>query len=145
MKAMVCELCGSNDIVKQDGLYVCQHCGTKYTVEEAKKLLGTVKIDTSEELNNLYTVARRAKDENNAESAVKYYEQILAMDPTSWEASFYVVYFRATQCKIAQIQSDQIPCYSGAVSDTSSVRGLHSRYLSILFAVHCSNKSLQQY
>lgn len=108
MQAMVCELCGSNDIVKQNGLYVCQHCGTKYTVEEAKKLLGTVKIDRSEELSNLYTVARRAKDENNAELAVKYYEQILAMDPTSWEASFYVVYFRATQCKIAQIQSAAI-------------------------------------
>ena len=39
MKAMVCEMCDSNDFVKQDGLYICQQCGTKYTVEEAKKLM----------------------------------------------------------------------------------------------------------
>ncbi|WP_405381537.1 TFIIB-type zinc finger domain-containing protein [Phascolarctobacterium sp.] len=51
MKAIVCELCGSNDIIKQDGLFVCQHCGTKYTTEEAKKLLGVVKIDKTEEIN----------------------------------------------------------------------------------------------
>ncbi len=30
-------MCGSNDIVKKDGLYVCQFCGTKYSVEDAKK------------------------------------------------------------------------------------------------------------
>ena len=36
MQAMVCEMCHSNDLIKQDGLYVCQHCGTKYTVEEDK-------------------------------------------------------------------------------------------------------------
>ena len=39
MKALVCEMCNSNDIVKQDGYYVCQTCGTKYSVEEARKLM----------------------------------------------------------------------------------------------------------
>ncbi len=34
----VCELCGSNDFVKTDGMFVCQGCQTKYTLEEAKKL-----------------------------------------------------------------------------------------------------------
>ncbi len=107
MKALVCEMCNSQDLVKQDGMYVCQSCGTKYTVEEAKKLLveGTVKIDNSEELKNLYQIARRAKDDNNGENAAKYYDMILVKDPTSWEASFYVVYFKATECKIAQIAS----------------------------------------
>ena len=38
MKAIVCEMCGSNDVVKQDGFYVCQHCNTKYSVEEAKNI-----------------------------------------------------------------------------------------------------------
>ena len=46
MKSMVCEMCGSNDIVKKDGLYVCQFCGTKYSVEDAKKMMidGTVNV-----------------------------------------------------------------------------------------------------
>ena len=47
MKAIVCELCGSKDFIKQNGMYVCQHCGTKYDLEEAKKLMidGTVNVD----------------------------------------------------------------------------------------------------
>lgn len=113
MKAIKCELCGSNDVVKQDGLYVCQHCGTKYTVEEAKKLMidgvvnveGTVKIDNSSELQNLYEIARRAKDTDNSENALKYYDMILVKDPSSWEANFYVIYFRAMSCRIAEICS----------------------------------------
>ena len=107
MGAIICELCGSNDIRKQDGLFVCQHCGTKYAPEDAKKLFveGTVKVDNSEKLSNLYKIARRAKDDNNSESAEKYYDMILVEDPMSWEATFYVVYFRAMQCRIAQIQS----------------------------------------
>lgn len=43
MQAMVCELCGSTNIVKKDDMFQCQHCGAKYSVEEAKKLIGSVK------------------------------------------------------------------------------------------------------
>ena len=39
MKSIKCEMCESNDVIKTDGYYVCQSCGTKYSVEEAKKLL----------------------------------------------------------------------------------------------------------
>ncbi len=107
MKAIMCEMCGSHDLVKQDGMYICQICGTKYTVEEAKKLLveGVVKVDHAEELDNLYQLARRAKKDGNSENAAKYYGQILALEPSGWEANFYSVYFTAMSCKIAQIES----------------------------------------
>lgn len=113
MKQLTCEMCGSTDLIKQDGVFVCQSCGCKYSVEEAKKMMiegtvevtGTIKVDSSDELKNLYEIARRAKDDNNGENAAKYYDMILVKDPTSWEASFYLVYFKAMECKIAQIQS----------------------------------------
>lgn len=117
MKQLTCEMCGSTDLMKQDGVFVCQSCGTKYSVEEARKLMiegtvdvtgSTVKVDTSAELANLYQIARRAKDDNNGENAAKYYDMILVKDPTSWEAAFYVVYFKAMECKIAQIRSAAI-------------------------------------
>ena len=44
MRKIVCELCSSNDIVKKDGFYVCQHCGTKYSIDEAKKLVNAVDV-----------------------------------------------------------------------------------------------------
>lgn len=94
MQAMKCELCGSSNVVKQDGFFVCQHCGTKYTVEEAKKLLGTVKIDRSEETERYLLLAQRAKEENNAENAVKYYSLVAEEDPNNWEAAFFVAYFQ---------------------------------------------------
>lgn len=113
MKALTCEMCGSTNLIKEGGVFVCQSCGTKYSVEEAKKMMvegtvdvkGTVKVDTSDELKNLYEVARRAKDSDNSENATKYYDMILVKDPSSWEANFYVVYYKAMSCTIGQISS----------------------------------------
>lgn len=114
MKQLTCEMCGSTDLMKDGGVFVCQSCGCKYSVEEAKRMMvegtvdvsgSTVKVDTSGELENLYQIARRAKDDNNSENAAKYYDMILVKDPMSWEASFYVVYFKAMECKIAHIES----------------------------------------
>lgn len=46
MQAIKCELCGSNQLIKKDGYYQCEYCGTKYTLEEARKLIvsGTVEV-----------------------------------------------------------------------------------------------------
>ena len=126
MKALTCEMCGSTNLIKEGGVFVCQSCGTKYSVEEAKKMMvegtvdvkGTVKVDTSDELKNLYEIARRAKDSNNSENAAKYYDMILVKDPSSWEANYYVVYFKSMGCKIAEIwsaASDMANCQSSVV------------------------------
>lgn len=112
MKQLTCEMCGNTDLIKQDGVFVCQSCGTKYSIEEAKKMMvegavdvsgSTVKVDTSEELKNLYQIARRAKDDNNNANAAKYYEMILVKDPTSWEANFYAIYYKSMSCTIGEI------------------------------------------
>lgn len=111
MKALICEMCGSTNLIKEGGVFVCQSCGTKYSVEEAKKMMvegtvdvkGTVKVDTSDELKNLYEIARRAKETDNNDKAEKYYDMILIKDPNSWEANFYTTYYNAMSCKIGEI------------------------------------------
>lgn len=117
-------MCNSNDLLKQDGMYVCQCCGTKYTVEEAKKLMveGTVRIDNSEELANLYQLARRAKNEENCENAAKYYDSILVKDPMSWEAAFYLVYYKASSSPIQQIKNSTISVSNSFNSIFSLIR-----------------------
>ena len=87
MKAIVCEMCNSNDIVKEDGIYVCKSCGTKYSLEEAKKLM--VEIDNSKKMNNLYERARKSIEVDDLEHAAEYYKQILDENPDDWEAYFY--------------------------------------------------------
>ena len=42
MKKIVCEMCESTEFVKDNGLFVCQGCGCKYTMEEAKKMMKEV-------------------------------------------------------------------------------------------------------
>lgn len=39
---MICEICGSQTIKKENGVFVCQECGTEYSIEDAKKLLTEV-------------------------------------------------------------------------------------------------------
>ncbi len=39
MKKMVCEICGSQSIKKEKGVFVCKECGTEYSLEEARNLL----------------------------------------------------------------------------------------------------------
>ena len=87
MKQLRCEVCGSTDFIKQDGMFECQGCCCKYSIEEAKKIMveiggavevkGTVKVDISDELENLYQIARRAREAENADNAFRYYDMIL--------------------------------------------------------------------
>lgn len=101
MKALVCEMCGSQNLVKEDGMYVCQSCGTKYSPDDAKKLM--VEVDNSGKLDSLYNLARQAKSEYNNEAGAKYYGEILLLAPDDWEAQFYSAYYDAMNRKVAEI------------------------------------------
>lgn len=106
MVKIVCEMCGSNNLIKQDGEYVCQHCGTKYTTEEAKKLMievsgkvdisgSTVKIDNAELIHNSLMNARRARSTGDWAETEKCYDVVKANDPKNAEAIVYSSYAKA--------------------------------------------------
>lgn len=108
MKAIRCELCGGNDLVKQNGVYVCQYCGTQYTIEEARNLLrtaeggvdvsgSTVKVDNSAFVQKYLENARRAKKKEDWAEVEKYYNLVEQNDPTNIEAIFYSAYGKAMQ------------------------------------------------
>lgn len=113
MKQLTCEMCGSTDLVKEDGYFVCQTCGTKYSVEEAKKMMiegtvevqGTVKVDESDNLQSLYKLARRAKDSNDCANMEKYYGMILLQNPEDWEAAFYSLLAKSKQCTLGEMEN----------------------------------------
>lgn len=111
MKALVCELCGGNDFVKEGDFFVCQSCGTKYTAEDAKKMMiegtvdvrGTVKVDNSDFVEKFLMNARRAKQKEDWEETEKYYNMVEQNDPSNIEAIFYSCYGKA---KSSLIDSD---------------------------------------
>lgn len=104
MKQLTCEMCGSTDLVKQDGFFVCQACGTKYSVEEAKKMMiegtvevqGTVKIDTKGHIEEWLKIGydklkgcSKGTDENKrfcCDSAEEYFDKVLDLEPDNADA-----------------------------------------------------------
>lgn len=94
MKQLTCEMCGSTDLIKQDGVFVCQSCGIKYSVEEAKKMMiegtvevqGTVQIDNSNMIEQWMTMAQTAENVGNCAEAYDYYTKVIEQDPTNWRA-----------------------------------------------------------
>lgn len=112
MKQIVCEMCEGTEFLKDDGMFVCQNCGTKYSLEEAKKLMVEVSESTpaapaeeSQKIANLRKLAERAKEDGDSEMAAKYFEQLLLECPDDWKARFYTTYYAAHNIKIAQIGS----------------------------------------
>ncbi len=88
MKALVCEMCGSHDLIKKDGVYVCESCGTKYSTEEARKLLieATVVVDDSKRVENYLELARQARKAGNNDSAEDYCNKAIESKGDCYEA-----------------------------------------------------------
>ena len=85
MKALTCEMCGSTNLIKEDGVFVCQSCGTKYSVEEAKKMMvegtvsvkGTVTVDNTGSIGNYLVMASNASQAGNYAEAESYCNKII--------------------------------------------------------------------
>lgn len=105
MKQLTCEMCGSTDLIKDCGVFVCQTCGCKYSIEEAKRMMvegavdvqGTVKVDNSAFVEKYLANARRAKEKEDWEETEKYYNMVEQNDPDNIEAIFYSAYGKAKQ------------------------------------------------
>lgn len=94
MKQLTCEMCGSTDLIKQEGVFVCQTCGIKYSVEEAKKMMiegtvevtGTVQVDKANETEALLKRVFMFLEEEKWQEADEYCEKVLDIDPENAEA-----------------------------------------------------------
>lgn len=94
MKRLTCEMCGSTDLIKQEGVFVCQVCGCKYSVEEAKRMMvegivevtGTVKVDNTDKITNYLDLAKTAKENGNNAEAEEYSNKILEIEPNNYQA-----------------------------------------------------------
>ena len=119
MKQLTCEMCGSNDLVKQDGVFVCQNCSCKYSTEEAKKMMvegtvevtGTVKVDSSASTENFLKMARTAHEIGNYNESKAYYSKVLEMQPTNCEALVGKGVSELYSSNLADIRSDELIGY----------------------------------
>lgn len=126
MKQLTCEMCGSTDLMKQDGVFVCQSCGTKYSVEEAKKMMvegtvevaGTVKVDDSAKIENYQTMAESAYEAGNKQEAESYCNKIIEIDPANYKAWFLKGKAAGWQSTLRNIRVEEsVNCFTKAIDN----------------------------
>ena len=126
MKQLTCEMCGSTDLMKQDGVFVCQSCGMKYSVEEAKKMMiegtvdvqGTVKVDDTAKIDNYYTMAENAYDAGNKKEAENYCNKIIEIDPAHYQAWFLKGKAAGWQSTLRNIRIEEsVNCFTKAIDN----------------------------
>ena len=116
MKKIVCEMCGSNDLIKKDNVYVCESCGTKYYVAEAKKMMiegkvdvsgSKVKVDEKDKIKNFLMMANNAYDADNKKEAENYCNKIIEIEPENSEAWLLKGKAAGWQSSLANIRFDE--------------------------------------
>lgn len=117
MAEFVCPNCGNHQLCDQNGKcvsgikaldahgkYVCSQCGAELEQEQLKALI----VAAAQEYTltaQLGQRARNAKQSGDYESASAYYQQMLAVDPNSWEAAFYSVCCNSWGCGVGGIDN----------------------------------------
>lgn len=70
--------------------------------------------------NKYLLLARRAREENNAEDAKKYYDIVRTDDPDNVEAKFFYSYYRMMGCKQGQA-ADEFITFCNSINSTVSM------------------------
>lgn len=153
MKQLTCEMCGSTDLIKQDGIFVCQSCGCKYSVGEAKKMMiegtvdvsgSTVKVDNSALVENYMTMAKNAYTAKNLKEAEEYCNKIIEIEPKNAEAWLVKGVAAAWQSTLANVRMDEFVTDIGnAFKNATSVDALvgygkrvAAEYRSLILAIN---------
>ena len=97
MKKLTCMLCGSTDFKKEGSEFICNGCGSSYSLDEAKKMMvegtvdvqGTVKIDQEDTIKNYLEMAKISVESEDIAGVENYTTKILELDPNNYEAWVY--------------------------------------------------------
>lgn len=103
MKKIVCDLCDSTEFVKEGGMFICQGCGTKYSLEEAKSMMrevegGVAPVSSAPvnavpmgnpnqaQIDNILVLATTAYEAQNYAEAENYCNQAIVLDAMCYMA-----------------------------------------------------------
>lgn len=88
MKALICELCKGNSFSKTDDFFQCDFCRTKYSPEQAQKLMveGVVSVDRSQEAANILALAEKSFNHRDPKQAQIDARRVLEIEPQNARA-----------------------------------------------------------
>ncbi len=103
MKRIVCELCEGTEFTKENGMFVCHGCGTRYTAEEARGMMREVEGDApvvtgapvvgvpagnpnQAQIDNILVLATTAYEAQNYTEAENYCNRAIELDAMCYKA-----------------------------------------------------------
>lgn len=101
MKKIVCDLCECTEFTKEGGFFICQGCGTKYSLEEAKSMMKEVEGGAAPvapavgvpvgnpnqaQIDNFLQLATNAYSASNNEETEKYCNRAIEYDAMCYKA-----------------------------------------------------------
>lgn len=121
MKKIVCELCESTSFVKEGGMFVCQGCGTSYSVEEARNMMREVDGDApvsapvsmpqvnpnQQQLDNILVLATSAYEADNKKEAENYCNRAIELDAMCYKAWFLKAKAVGWQSKVDDLRIEE--------------------------------------
>lgn len=123
MNYLKCEICGNTNLLKENGIFICQSCGIKYSIKEVQKMMN---IDDSinrspgsnEALKDNYLMmARNAVETRNYAEAISYCNKVIEINPKESEAWMLKGTSTGWQSTLANIKLDAaLSCYKNALS-----------------------------
>lgn len=84
MKQLVCERCGGNDFVEQNGYRTCKYCNTSYVIqpEDSPRKNSNIALD-----DDIQLLLKKCRDD--PANAARYASLVLDLDPRNSEALKY--------------------------------------------------------
>lgn len=98
MGTAVCMVCGSMDMVMDGGLFVCQDCGCKYTVEQVRDIMASqdcAQVETSSSEIDYTVLAQEALDNNDMRTAIDMFEKAEEANPDDYHSSWMAILAKA--------------------------------------------------
>lgn len=103
MKKIVCELCEGTEFTKENGMFICRGCGTKYSADEARSMMREVEGDGSvstrmfaageamgnpnqAQIDNILVLATTAYEAQNSAETENYCNRAIELDAMCYKA-----------------------------------------------------------
>ena len=68
MSKLTCDVCNSDNIIKQDGIFICQNCGAKYSVADMQKKYKQISVNSEDE--NINKTKSQAQQKNKKSKSI---------------------------------------------------------------------------
>ena len=136
MPEIKCVLCGGTEFTKEEELFICKQCEAKYTLDEVKKLMTDISLESpkndSAEIEKVIKNAMNTFDQNNYTESYRLFSEVLNMDPDNPTALLYRGLSAAWQTTVANSRYKEATVSAATAVKNASIKLPGDKYVAFL-------------